>query len=292
MVAQHLREPGAWTRVESPGWIRDVVQFGSSFLALGSDDEGRPTLWRSNNAKSWQPVYVHADRDGSMAQLARGAKGTVVIGSLRDGEDSRAAIWYSRGGSGSDMALVETIADTSLHSLVATDDGVVAFGNSNRGEPFVMRSDDGRSWAREDMVFDVAPRAVRDITSWDDRFYAVGDSTGASEFMATVWRSHDGVRWSLEFRSPDPSSAGVVSSITTLPDGVVALSIPTEGPPDAFIWWTFLHIQGRDGSWTSTRLSVVVDETLRLPGVLAYARGRVLLSTSINQGHELLLVEP
>jgi hypothetical protein len=151
----------------------------------------------------------------------------------------------------------------------------------------------------------------------DDRLYAVGESRAAAGLVASVWRSDDGLSWSLDYTDKALSSAnnalagdrlyvggttkqqptvwtktgddwtstplpvaGTVASIAEMRNGLAVLTVPANSPLSAFSHLSFVNIAKHGKDWTSVRVADVTDTADRLPDRLLRWHDRLLLSAN------------
>jgi hypothetical protein len=315
----------SWTRSDSPGWIGHVQEDRSAIVALGATPANAPAVWRSTDGRRWEPAFVAPAEHGAIERLVRSKRGTVAIGYVQGDREREAVIW--RGDDVSDLRLVHTVAGAMLSSLVATDDGFVAFGQRQSNERVALQSGDGRAWRPQESVFDVPPLALRDVAFSDGRFSAVGDSAGAAAFMATVWRSDDGVRWTVDYRSDDAGSAvalaaggnrlhvggfgdqrsvvwtrdgdewveakldrphnGSVGLMAIVDDDRLLVLTIPGGGPPDAFGDSELYVVDGTNSWSVGRFHDLFGAESRMPSALAFVSGRLLLVVTTVDGQEI-----
>ncbi len=126
------------------------------FLAMGSayDDGFRPSVWRSEDGRAWEPVgrATGLDRPADVSTVLATDQGWVAVGSLRTGDDPAqrpfaAAAWRSTDGVSWTLVELAPGSEGSARSLASHENGLVAVGDVD-GQPAVWRSVTADRWER------------------------------------------------------------------------------------------------------------------------------------------------
>jgi hypothetical protein len=309
-----------WEATDAPGALSGLSDSGR-LVAAGSTESGAPALWESSDASTWRLVYADPQHRGWIASVAFGKSDAVAIGPVLGGAADSTGFWYAA--SDSKWEYVRQFNDVYFHSLVRMRESYFAVGIGKPGTLTTVRSDDGREWVPLPMTFDTQPVVLRQVVTHHGILYAVGESQAQPGLVASIWRSKDGLSWSLDYADNAPSSANVllsgdrvhvggtkqqptvwtktddgwqstavpvagsVASIAEMRDGLAALTVPSNSNPSAFSHDSHVSI-ARDGkAWTSTRVVDITDTADRLPGRLFRWRDRLLLSANATQGSEI-----
>lgn len=178
---------------------------GRRLVAVGSSS-GRPAVWLSADGRSWQRASLPADQFGDGTSLLDVAADPVGGGWSAVGADGeRAAAWVSA--DGERWARVEVDDGPPMTTVAPTTIGLVALGTGDRGAAAWQSSYVGERWVRalDDPDVFARPGGQRVVDVVDDgtEVRAIVERGGAG---AEVWRSDDGVVWSLA----PPAAAGLL----------------------------------------------------------------------------------
>ncbi|HET7031377.1 MAG TPA: hypothetical protein VFI34_12760 [Candidatus Limnocylindrales bacterium] len=249
-----------------------VIAFGQSHV-VGPDDRLPPaSLWTSPDGVTWTRgadsdafVSVREGWNRVPLDLLRTDAGYVAVGMSQfdDASQADAAAWSSPDGATWGPALVDEGSGRTMDEVVATDHGLVAFGD--RRYDFhggfgdgsaIWTSPDGRSWTR--IADDDAPPLgvrLRDVTPFGSGWIATATAefgSGEDRLLRKpvsdgVWRSDDAIHW-----TPIRNTPLKLGPLVAGPDGLVALG-RQEGPgggDDVPVAW-----RSTDGAvWTKTVL--------------------------------------
>lgn len=167
--------------------LSDVASTALGLVAGGNDADGRPVVWRSDDARSWVRADPPADpRGASVAAVGEVAGRLVAVG--YDSHGPR--MWISADG---DRWLEVAPPPASggrpqaLWAIVAAGSGGLA-GGQRPGGPLCWASGDGASWIDCQPEDDLLVATVRDLIATTDGLVAVGSATDAAGAGAAIWR--------------------------------------------------------------------------------------------------------
>ena len=150
-----IEDVGGGSRSDDPSLsgaiVRDVTGtlLGDDphLVAVGSDTEGRPTVWLSTNGRSWTPIQADAFASGQLERLVTMPDGTYVVIGESDAGGGRpgARLWSSTDGRGW-MLLGgpgEMSVGAEVFDAVTTPDGGIIIAGSRSdlggfGMPLVL----------------------------------------------------------------------------------------------------------------------------------------------------------
>jgi hypothetical protein len=206
-------------------------------LAALADRAGRPVLWTSDDARSWERVALQDDAFGGLPPflIAPFADGFAALGWADAARDTSARrIWLSSNG-------VDWLPDAEPsgmlgkfgHGLLAgSEDLLLAGGRTRSGETVLSASADGTHWDRRDVGDAFRGAIVDDLVFQASAFYAVGsvDRAGA------IWRSQDGAIWT---RLARPPGSAVIAGLVETSGGLVAYGSTVSSQDVAnSAWWS------------------------------------------------------
>jgi hypothetical protein len=207
---------GSWTKVPSqdtglePGsLIRAIVQGPRGLVAVGeifnpNEAASAQAVWVSRDGRRWERVHSKAFGPGLFEHVVATARGIVAVGSASGRAFEPRTVWRST--DGRNWELLTRQAPAYMSTVVAGGPGLVAVGFESESAPDVVRtriwfSRDGRRWQPAGGAGDVFPLGTVDtIASFRDGFIAAGsarDRLTAPRSQPLVWRSRDGIHWSL-----------------------------------------------------------------------------------------------
>jgi hypothetical protein len=205
-----------------PQAMRHIANGESGYVAvgaLGPFDDQVPTLWRSDDLRTWRRVdLVEEGAQGEfVAAVAAGGDRYVAVGTK---------IWTSEGG----RSWTEIdVGDVWFDDVIPDGDGFIAAGIAlgDDQDVAVFVSPDGVEWSQAD-----APAFARDgtqvifdIAVVGDRFLVAGADGDTAGDGAVIWQSTDGDSWS-ELILPDSFMGDGPVQVDTITDwggGLVAL---------------------------------------------------------------------
>ncbi|MFL5778956.1 MAG: WD40/YVTN/BNR-like repeat-containing protein [Chloroflexota bacterium] len=243
-------------------WIRGHLPF--------SEDPG--ILYRSADGLAWRPsrnlsssIQTLSIVDGCSGSMtgARDACPLFITGS----RDIDGAIWRSADGGGSwtrasvadasGRSGAQDAAPVDIRGIVATSDGLLAYGNGLAKAAdtsgylqarFWRSADDGRTWARVPNVALFGELYVRDvIVAGDGDVIAVGERVDKS--AAVALRSADGGRtWSRSETAGDREQGGL-AQVLVAGDGLLGLGFADPAAVDTFPVREFVWLSDDGASW-------------------------------------------
>ena len=216
--------------------LRSIAEAGGQWFVLGfDDDQAQAHLWRSADARAWEPVVFEG-----FAPTRIASDGTQLFGigigdprQIRRSHDGRS--WTPVPG---------LAANAEVTTVVATSQGVFAGGGIGI-DAAVWRLDAGR-WVQVDLPDaagflggqDAAPALVRGITDHAGAVSAYGDGPaegGVGFGVARLWQSKDGVSWD---RAPFPAAdAASAMSGLTRSDGISKVIVGSRLDPTGPASW-------------------------------------------------------
>jgi hypothetical protein len=243
-VGRHALQGAVWTSLDGASWtmaanlpgespgeltttLTSIVEGPGGLVAVGSStsiDVSTPRIWYSADGEQWISVYGLGAPDpatvapfGRVVAVAAGGPGFVALGlSSNDGFTGRPQVWTSA--DGRNWTAVNRQALTgSVNDVIGRAGSLVAVG----GNAFV--SSDGATWTAAPAQEALQGADMSSIAFGNDAFVAAGsliDSGATSSSTPAVWRSRDGLHWSLVLR------AGLlqrVSQVLTTGSGFVAI---------------------------------------------------------------------
>ena len=220
-------------------WAFDVTAGGPGYVAVGSG------IWASSDGEQWTNANVADPIIGELRAVTVGGPGLVAVGTLHL---NRASIYTSSDGltwspipeDGAPAAPYES----EITDIVAGGPGLVAVGHSGLTAA-VWTSSDGFEWTRvphDPEVFgkDSEETELLGIAADAAGFVAVG---GISDNAMGVWKSTDGVNWSVV--PLDPEVMNPSHSLTTIVSTEQGFIVGGDGgggdagawfSPDGFSW--------------------------------------------------------
>ena len=168
--------------------LADVASTAVGLVAGGNDADGRPVIWRSDDAQAWVRSDPPSDgRGASVAAVGEVAGRLVAVGYDADGarmwtavEDAR---WH-------DVAAPPATGGRpqALWAVARGERGGLA-GGQRPGGSLCWASGDGAAWVDCHPGEDLVVATTRDLISTADGFVAVGSATDAdSGAGAAIWR--------------------------------------------------------------------------------------------------------
>lgn len=181
--AQGLRPIPAGDQV-----LTDVASTTVGLVAGGNDADGRPVIWRSDDAQAWVRSDLPAGgRGASVAAVGEVAGRLVAVG--YDGDGAR--MWTAA----DDDRWVDVVAPAATEGrpkalwAVATGESGGLAGGQRPGGPLCWASGDGAAWVDCQSDDGLVVATARDLISTTDGFVAVGSATDAgSRAGAAIWR--------------------------------------------------------------------------------------------------------
>jgi hypothetical protein len=170
---------------------------------MAANEVPTATLWSSVNGSSWARGVLTGPTEPSQAMgVAEWHNTTVVVGSVGEGANERAAAWVSTAPeSAFRPVLVPAIPGAHSMSMVTAGAlGFFAVGGEN-GKVAFWSSNDGNHWtedvnAEKTVSASVDPR-INALLVEGDVVYAAGSARVGSSTEAAVWTSGDGINWHL-----------------------------------------------------------------------------------------------
>ena len=262
------------------------------------DSEDPGILYRSSDGLTWRPsrsltsdVFELSVSDGcEPSTVARNACPVFLTGT----KDVDGAIWRSTDGGDSwakatvddatGWKTTQDAAPVSILGVIATSDGLLAFGNglaraSDTGgylqARFWRSTDGGATWSRVPNTAPLGELLVRDITFADHGVVAVGE--GVADQIAVVLRSTDGGRTWARAATSGIAADGNLSQVLIGGDGYVGLGFANPAAVDDFPLHESVWTSVDGASWSTGPAGDleggIVDDAVRL-GDLIIAVGR------------------
>ncbi|MGI8807468.1 MAG: hypothetical protein ACR2KK_06445 [Acidimicrobiales bacterium] len=220
----------------TPGWL---------IAGTTSDPDGlhRAMLWRSANALEWTPVELPGGSQSSAFGLGRLPGGrVVVVGRVREGLRSRAAVWLVDGDAvtpvaGGDAFAGDGDGNVAMYSVAAGPVGLVAIGvHEEEGqdqEAAAWSSPDGSTWERvadADAFAADGEASVSEVTATPEGIVAVGSVQRGSDTDGAAWFSVDGRTWAPAL-GPDFGGPGAqgLNDVVSTPTDLVAVGSRFDG---------------------------------------------------------------
>jgi hypothetical protein len=241
----------------------------TGLMAVGREQAGlgvMAVLWTSTDGQNWERVAdpngvfgSAGDRVGtivpsglSAVDLAFKPGGPVVVVGTRAGSGARPVAWTNAGGTWQRTELpAPDNALVTIHAVVATSDGFVAFGQDSRdplegstNTAHVWRSVDGREWEHTGDTLPAGSIILSATTTPDGRIIAVGQTAGLAP-NATAWVSADeGRSWDPAAPSSEPPGwpFSTMSDVAAGPQGLLAVGTRATRPQVAV---TYENNEGR-----------------------------------------------
>jgi hypothetical protein len=225
--------------------LQSIVEAGGQWFVLGFDnDAGRSSLWRSADARTWEPVTTDGFAPSRLA-----SDGTQLFGIGRsDVVEVRTSL------DGRTWTPVPGLAATAeITSVVATSQGVFAGGGVGI-DAAVWRLDADR-WVQVDLPNaagvlggqDASPALVRGLADVGGAVAAFGDGPPEAGFgfaMARLWESKDGLTW-VQAPFPAADAATAIGGLTRS-DGISIVLVGSRADPLGPASWAT-----RAGVWIS-----------------------------------------
>jgi len=247
-------------------------------------------VWTSRDGREWTPVGAVPDtQDATMADVSAGSAGFVVVGSRAPCRTAsgavvlaaacvkvppgQAAVWVSTDGTVWDSVAdgdLDPPTDRSFLTMQAVTAGLagfVAVGNESMDEGTVTKaaawvSPDGRVWTRASDSAAFANAGMSDVVETDGGFFAVG----FQDLAARVWRSADGLGWTVVDPRIGPFN---LMSVAASSRGFVVAGL---GGTTRRLWTVWASPDG--AAWTQASLPVELeDEHIGLRSLVAVDNG-------------------
>jgi hypothetical protein len=178
--------------------VLDAQLIGIGWMFRGCCDTGKPALWRSSDALTWEFVDTtdteYGEKSISAVDTVVGPTGEIVlVGGTDFGGTGRVltsldgVTWVEQPFDRERMGFAALAASDTLLMAIGSEEGAMT-----ESRPVVLTSADGRSWSRAE-----PPAAKGDLAdvAWDagsGRFIVVGRD---ADERATAWSSEDGTSW-------------------------------------------------------------------------------------------------
>ncbi len=242
--------PAAWTSNDGLTWNRSKVDPGSQdfpggkgaglgsvaangnhLLSLGSKmaSTGRTastSLWESNDGGlSWTASQHQVP--GFANGLANVGSGWVAVGQSAAGG---AAAWTSADGSTWNDARTDSSFSQAAMGAISSRNGLlVAVGEHRSGntssQPSVWASHDGSTWSATSLGSN-ADGGLNAVIGTDDGFIVSGEIVSPGATGAAIWRSIDGISWTLAGVQPETKN---FTEVAVSGGAVVAIGGPRNG---------------------------------------------------------------
>jgi hypothetical protein len=179
---------------------------GSPWIVAGTrtaqDGTSTATVWTSTDGGSWTAAALAGPLVDSRAEAAATWRTqTVIVGSVGQGSQRRAAVWISPAPG---AEFVEIAADdlpveeSEMTSIAGGPLGFFAAGTAS-GRVAMWYSNNGQHWTSlngADRVFAGADDPhVETLLSTDNGIFAAGWDRSGPSIVAAIWTSGDGVTW-------------------------------------------------------------------------------------------------
>ncbi len=232
------------------GWAFDVAPGGPGYVAVGS------SIWTSSDGITWQYAELEDPIVGELRAATVGGPGMVAVGRF-NGE--LASIYTSTDGVRWSLIPQEGAPqgqhESEITDIVAGGPGLVAVGHLG-GIGAVWTSPDGFEWSRVPHDSEVFGRGTEgtelfSIAADDSGFVAVGRIT--DDGTMGVWRSSDGLDWSVVPLDPDVlNESHELMTVISTEQGFIAAGAGADR--DGGVWfspdgitWTRLQTEGALG---------------------------------------------
>ncbi|HET7704125.1 MAG TPA: zf-HC2 domain-containing protein [Candidatus Limnocylindrales bacterium] len=225
--------------------LQSIVEAGGQWFVLGFDNsEGRSTLWRSADARSWEPVSTDGYAPSRIA-----SDGTRLFG-ITGGDPSEIRTSLD----GRSWTLTPGLPAGAHVTCVATTGHGVFAGGGIGIDAAVWGFDAGR-WVQVDLPDakgwlgdqDASPALVRGIADLAGSVGAFGDAPAETGFgfgLARLWHSKDGVTW-VKAPFPAADAASAIGGLTRS-DGISTVIVGSKVNPIGPASWAT-----RAGEWIS-----------------------------------------
>jgi len=266
-----------------PLYMFDVTVGGPGLVAVGTVLTNGPDNWNVTDAVVWTSVdglsWSKVPHDeavfggGVMSAVTVGGLGLglVAVGEVRSGDDVDAAVWTSVDGISwsrvlDDKAVFGGPSNQGMLDITVGGPGFVAVGregsgvwdNSGDQVAAVWTSVDGILWSRvahdKDAFADSgnnpdggAAQVMLNVTVGGPGLVAVGADWRPGYFGA-VWTSVDGISWSRVPHDDDLFRGGLITGVTAVDSGLVAVGDGIWTSVDGFSWSRV----GVGGGWAVT----------------------------------------
>lgn len=250
--------------------LRSIVEAGDQWFVLGFDNEqARTYLWRSTDARSWEPI-----EPVGFAPVSIATDGTRLFGiggssfvEVRTSLDGRT--W---------TAVPGLPPNAEVATVALTSQGVFAGGGI--GIDAAVWRFDKDFWNRMTLpdasgvqgAQDAAPAFVRTIGDRGGTVMAVGDGPPAGGFgfpVARLWESKDGVNWGT-IELPDAADGSALGGVTRS-DGVSVVVVGSRFSEIGPASWATLA-----GSWVSGAFPASADLPTASLSELIEVRGALI----------------
>jgi hypothetical protein len=243
--------PYVWSRDSSPAL---AVGGGASttIAAVQATSAGRPwlvagsrtsasgattaTVWRSVDGATWHAEALTGPGVDSKAEaVTEWQGGTVVVGSMGQGNSEAAAVWISTGPNAPFSAVQPAelpVGAATMTTVASGGLGLFAAGQVS-GRVAVWYSSNGTRWTRlgaaERVVNGATDPHVNSLTVASDGVYAAGWQRDGARIDAAVWMSADGVHWRPVLTAQSAFAGGGDRMITSL------VAVGTGNVPTGFV---------------------------------------------------------
>jgi hypothetical protein len=189
--------------------MRSVVAGPAGLVAIGSwgaIDITTPRVWYSADGQRWSSVYGPSDASlGAFAEMhavAAGGPGYIAVGYVADsGFTPRPQVWSSADGQAWTAVESGTLTG-SLNDVIGGGGMLVAVGGSE-AVALAFVSTDGATWTAAPEQTALHGAEMTSVTFGNGTFVATGLVSSSSEGVAAtpaIWRSPDGLHWTLVLR--------------------------------------------------------------------------------------------
>jgi hypothetical protein len=187
--------------------MTSIVAGPGGLVAAGSRqgiDYSAPRTWQSADGQRWTSITVPSGAAGGRIEtLAVGGSGYVGVGLVSDdGYTGRPQMWSSADGRA--WTAVDSGALTgSLNDVIGGDGMLVAVGYNGTGGLALLSADGGATWTAAPEQEALQGAEMTSVTFGNGTFVATGLVIGSIEGVAptpAIWRSTDGLHWTLVLR--------------------------------------------------------------------------------------------
>jgi len=269
-----------------------------------SDDPGR--MYRSSDGLTWrvsrnlsQEIDSASVVDGCSASMTGGRDACPIF--ITGSRNIDGAIWRSTDGGASwartavgdatGWSGAQAAAPVDIMGIVATTDGLLAYGNglanaSDTGGQLQARfwrsADEGRTWTRVPNEPLFGELFVHDVVAQDHEVFAVGEPV--DESLAVALKSIDGGRtWTRSATASDREHGGI-AQVLVARDGYLGLGFANPAGVDSFPVREFVWSSNDGESWQvgpdgALEGGIVDDAASFGDGIIAVGRGWTTAAT-------------
>jgi hypothetical protein len=256
---------------------------------LAADGSSSATVWTSGDGSSWRSTPLTGPQVDSEASAATTwNSGTVVVGSVGRGGDSRAAVWIAATPGAPFVQVASgalSVGQSALTSVAGGPLGLFAAGSAN-GHVAMWYSTNGRRWTSlqaADRVIAAAtdPHIDALLVGPEGGVFAAGWERSGSSIVAALWSSGDGLNWH-SVSSARAAFAGigdyVITGLAPFGTGFVAVG----GSRIGSHWTPASWISPNGDSWSEPSAQFAMGPRSQPDGSDAVVRDITAIQTGIH----------